>query len=287
MKSFFKSILFAAVVLIFNTTNAQDLPVQQKYTAHNKGKFFISFGGNRDKFSNSDIHFTGKNFDFTVSDAEAHDVPKGWHIDYINPVRMTIPQTNLRLGYFFSDHYMVTLGVDHMKYVFTQTQTANVTGTINLPLSEPGSIYNGTYNNTPVNFTDGSFLKFEHTNGLNYVHLEVSRFDDLSNFIKLPNTDKFQINITEGLGFGALYPRTDATVLGKTEHDEFHVAGYGVSAKAGLNFTIYKYFFIQTELKGGYINLPDIEITYDNSERADQKFWFAQSIISFGVNYKI
>ena len=241
-KLVFLSILFLS---FFTSYSQDDKPISSKYTAHNKGKFFIAFGGNREKFTKSDIHFTGNNFDFTINNAVAHDKPKGWNIDYINPTRMTIPQTNMRFGYFVSDHYLVSLNIDHMKYIFTQDQNANVTGSINLPATDPGFIHNGTYNNTPVDFSDGTFLKFEHTNGLNYVHLEVSRFDDISKILSVGgNTDKFQINFTEGLGAGFLYPRTDATVLEKKEHDEFHIAGYGVSAKAGLNFNFYKYFFI-------------------------------------------
>ena len=278
-------ILFLLISFSGFSQNTEDI-TPEKYTAHNKGKIFIAFGGNRDYFTKSDIHFKGNNFDFTINDAEAHDKPKGWHIDYINPTRFTIPQTNMRFGYFISDHYAVSLSIDHMKYIFTQEQTANVTGTVNMPGTEAGSVYNGTYNNTPVDFTDGSFLKFEHTNGLNYVHLELSRYDDISKIFTIGNTDKFQINFTEGLGAGFLYPRTDATVLGKKEHDEFHVAGYGVSAKAGLNFNFFKYFFIQTELKGGYINMPDIQISYDKSDKASQHFMFFQTIIEFGINYK-
>ncbi|MEC4005237.1 hypothetical protein OX283_011260 [Flavobacterium sp. SUN052] len=282
-----KKLNLVLFLIISQITIGQEISKPIKYSAHNKGKIFFSFGGNRDKFSKSDIHFTGNNFDFTVYDAVAEDKPKGWNIDYINPTRMTIPQTNMKFGYFISDHYSISIGVDHMKYVFTQSQTANVSGYINLPASELGTNHNGNYNNMPVDFSDGTFLKFEHTNGLNYVNTEFARFDDVSNLFKLPNTDKFQINLTEGVGVGFLYPRTDATVLGKKEHDEFHIAGYGFSAKAGLNFNFFKYFFIQTELKGGYINMPDIQITYDNSEKASQHFMFIQSIISFGVNYKI
>ena len=137
-----KQLVHFIFLLTITVSFAQEPIKKEQYTAHNKGKFFIYWGGNRDSFTKSNIHFYGDDYDFTIYDVEAEDKPKGWHIDYINPVRMTIPQTNLRLGYFFSNHYMVTLGVDHMKYVFTQTQTANVTGTINLPLTEPGSIYN-------------------------------------------------------------------------------------------------------------------------------------------------
>ncbi|MEO5777723.1 MAG: hypothetical protein ABIQ27_12525 [Flavobacterium sp.] len=286
-----KKILFFSFITSFAITqvvSAQEKKADSgKFTAHNKGKYIVAFGGNRDGFTKSDIHFKGDNFNFTVSDAEAHDKPKGWQVDYINPTRFTIPQTNMKFGYFISDHYAVVLNIDHMKYIFAQNQTANVTGTIDLPDSDPGSVHNGTYNNTPVDFTDGTFLKFEHTNGLNYVHPEISRFDDLSKIFGIRNTDKFQLNITEGVGAGFLYPRTDATVLGERRHDEFHIAGYGVSAKAGLNFTFFKYFFIQTEIKGGYINMPDIEISYDTSEKASQHFLFFESIIYFGGVFKI
>jgi hypothetical protein len=37
----------------------------EKYTAHNKGKFYIFWGGNRESYSSSDIHFKGDDYDFT------------------------------------------------------------------------------------------------------------------------------------------------------------------------------------------------------------------------------
>ncbi|MEN3322633.1 hypothetical protein VP395_02750 [Mariniflexile soesokkakense] len=78
-----------------------------KYTASNKGRLYISWGGNRERFSKSDIYFRGEDYEFTIKDASAIDKPKGWYTDYINPTRITIPQTNIKIGYFVSDHYMV------------------------------------------------------------------------------------------------------------------------------------------------------------------------------------
>ena len=253
----------------------------EKYTAHNKGKFFIYWGGNRETYSKSDIHFTGKDYDFTIYDVEAHDRPKGWHVDYINPARMTIPQTNFRLGYFISDKYNVSIGVDHMKYVMFQDRAVDYTGTY----PNQGT-YGETLPNNQVLLTE-AFLTFEHTDGLNYVNTEVARVDDLSKYIGLPNTDKFQINLTEGLGAGLLYPKTNAKLLGKERHDDFHVSGYGLSAKAGLNLTFFKYFFIQGELKGGYINMQDIKTTHDNADSASQHFWFLQRIVTVGGIFRV
>jgi hypothetical protein len=295
----------ALLTLCFSiTTFAQTDSQKAKYTAHNKGKFTISWGGNRDKFSKSDITFKGNDYNFTVENATAHDKPKGWHLDYINPSKMTIPQTNFKLGYFITDHYSISIGLDHMKYVLTQSQTANVSGYINLPADQSGFYYNGVYNNTPVDFSQNgaqeggfekgttqvgipAFLMYEHTDGLNYINTEFSRHDDISKWFGLPNTDKVQINLTEGLGAGLLYPKTNATVLGKERHDDFHVSGYGTSLKAGINFTFYKHFYIQGEFKGGYINMPDIRTTQSASDRASQHFYFFQRIITFGGIFKI
>jgi hypothetical protein len=288
--------LFAALLGLFaiNTVQAQEeLEIQEKYTAHNKGKFFVSWGGNRESYSKSDITFKGTDYNFTIDNSNAQDKPKGWHVDYINPSRMTIPQTNFRLGYFINDHYSIAIGVDHMKYVLQQNQVANVTGTINLPLTEDGSIYNGTYNNTPVDFLQGTgvngipFLTFEHTDGLNYVNTEFSRHDDISSLFKITNTDKIQVNLTEGVGVGLLYPKTNSTLLGKERYDDFHVSGFGTSLKAGLNVTFFKHFYIQGEIKGGYINMQDIRTTQSLDDSASQNFFFLQRIIAFGGIFRI
>nr|WP_294925091.1 hypothetical protein [uncultured Flavobacterium sp.] len=265
----------------------EEIAIQNKYTADNKGKFFVSWGGNRESYSKSDVTFRGKDYEFTVHNMSAHDKPKGWNIDYVNPARMTIPQTNLRFGYFFSNHYNVTIGVDHMKYVMTQNQIANVTGYINLPGDQAGSVHNNVYNNTPVDFADETFLTYEHTDGLNYLNTEVSRFDDVSKWFRLPNIDKVQINLTEGLGGGILYPKTNTKLLGKDRHDDFHISGYGVSAKAGINVTFFKHFYVQGELKGGYINMQDIKTTASNDDSAFQDFFFFQRIIAFGGIFRI
>ena len=268
-------------MLINYFTVAQTALNNQKYTANNKGKFFIYWGGNRDTYSKSDINFKGADYDFTLQNVIADDKPKGWHIDYINPARMTIPQTNFRLGYFITNHYSISVGVDHMKYVMRQDQIVNSTG------SYPNA---GTYGEiagpNQIKLTE-NFLTFEHTDGLNYVNTEVARHDDISKIFNLPNTDKVQINILEGIAAGILFPKTNAKLFNKERHDDYHVSGYGVSAKVGLNVTFFKHYFIQTELKGGYINMSDIRTTFDATDKASQSFFFLQKIIAFGGIFKI
>ena len=264
------------------TFSQEIVEAPEKYTAHNKGKFYIFWGGNRANYTKSDIRFVGKGYDFTIYDVEAHDKPKGWHIDYINPSRMTIPQTNFRMGYFISDHYNISIGFDHMKYVMYNDRRVHYSGYY------PNA---GSYNENPTAdelTLAEDFLLFEHTDGLNYVNTEFSRVDDISKlFSKTLNTDKLQINLTEGLGGGFIYPKTNTTLLDKERYDQFHVAGFGLSAKAGLNLTFFKYFFIQAELKGGYIEMNDIRTTQSKDDHAEQHFWFLQRTIAFGGIFRI
>jgi hypothetical protein len=274
------AIVFILVQYLGFTQNS-DVVIPEKYTAHNKGKFYIYWGGNRDTYTKSDIRFTGADYDFTLYDVTALDKPKGWHVDYINPARMTIPQTNFRLGYFLTDKYNVAIGVDHMKYVMNQDVAVKYSGYY----QNQGS-FDESLPNNQVLLTE-KFLTFEHTDGLNYVNADFNRVDDLSKLIGLPNTDKFQVNVTEGIGAGVLFPKTNAKLFDKERHDDFHISGYGISGKAALNFTFFKYFFIQTELKGGYINMPNIRTTFDTADRASQSFWFFQKIFTVGGIFRL
>jgi hypothetical protein len=286
LKTKFSQTTYLILFFAINMFAQNDAVKKELYTAHNKGKFFGHMGGNRTYYTPSDLHFEGAGYNFTVENAQSHDLPKGWHIDYITPGKLTNSQTNWKVGYFFHDKFNVSIGVDHMKYVMTQNQTAMINGTINLPSTEAGSQFNGTYNNEPIDLTDGKFLKFEHTNGLNYVFTEAAYYTDISSIFGIRNTDIFQLNFTQGLGMGLLVPRTDATVLGKERYDEFHISGYGFSADAGLNFTFFKHFYILTELKGGYINMTDVRTTYTD-DHAQHHFWYGGTIVSFGGIFRL
>lgn len=281
MKQSFLMVVLSFCIISQYSFSQKTVENPEKYTAHNKGKFYVYWGGNRESFTKSDIRFKGTDYDFTLYDVEAHDRPKGWHIDYINPRRMTIPQTNFRMGYFINDHYTISIGVDHMKYVMDQNKRVSYSGYYPNP---------GSYNENPIDnqlSLDEKFLAFEHTDGLNYINTEVTRVDDISKYIGLPNTDKFQINTVGGIGIGLLFPKTNAQVLSKERHDDFHVSGYGTSAKLGLNFTFFKHFFVQTELKGGYINMNDIRTTALSDDTASQHFLFLQRVIVIGGIFRL
>jgi hypothetical protein len=55
-----------------------------------------------------------------------------------------------------------------------------------------------------------------------------------------------------------------------------------LAAVAAINLT-YKRFFLQTEIKGGFIDLPSIRTTMFAEDKAQQNFWFFQSNIVLGA----
>ena len=265
------TLVFLSLSLIINYSYSQDqINPQQNYS---KGNFYIYWGWNLGWFSTSDIHFEGKNYDFTLSDVYANDRQSKFNVStYFGPTTITIPQYNFRIGYFINDHYNISFGVDHMKYVVQDYQIVKISGRID----STGTAFDGVYNNDDV-ILKKNFLAFEHTDGLNYPNIEFRRFDEIINL------NKVRIGLTEGVGIGVLYPKTNTKLMNNERYDEFHLAGYGLSAVVGINVTFYKYFFVQSEFKGGFINMPDIRTTISKSDKASQNFFFTQLNIVFGA----
>ena len=249
---------------------------------HNKGNLYLYWGWNQARYTDSDIRFFSNGYDFTLKKVAAKErqTPFDPKI-YFGLNTLTIPQVNYRIGYFLNDHYDISIGVDHMKYVMNQNQTVPIHGYLKVS----GSKFDGVYNGENIVLTE-DFLTFEHTDGLNYVNFEVNRFDKIADFSKW-HFKHISLNLTEGVSVGALLPRSNTKLLDNQRYDQFHLAGYGMAAKIGLNLTLYKHFYIQSDLKGGFINMPDIRTTEFTTDRAAQHFFFAQANILFGLKFHI
>jgi len=274
-----KKVLLAGIFFALSPfCGAQNMIKSNPYSS--KERIFIYWGYNRGQFSKTDIHFKGQEYNFTLKSVIAKDRPTPLSTLYINPTQITIPQYNFRIGYFINPKYSISFGFDHMKYVMEQDQTVTINGKIGASDSE----YDRTYNNEPIKLS-GNFLRFEHTNGLNYLNLELRRMDNILSRenLKIRHID---LNIFTGVGAGILYPKTDVSLLSFEENDQWHLAGYGLDVVGGLNLTFFKHFFIQAEVKGGYINMPDILTTNFPNDRASQHFFFLQENLNIGFVVK-
>ena len=285
----YKALLVCILIAIGSRGYSQEkqietTPLEINFKTQNKGKFYFYWGWNKAQYSYSDIQFKGDDYNFTLYDVAAKDRQTPWDAGvYLNPGSMTIPQTVVRIGYYFHDNWNLSVGVDHMKYVMVDTQAVTIDGYIDL--QDPLTQFNGVYNNAPL-MIDEDFLQFEHTDGLNYVNLEISRVDNLGDYFEW-DSKKIQLNVLEAFGGGILYPKTNTTLLTKERYDAYHVSGFGISFKGGINLTFFNNFFVQGEIKTGYINMSDIRTTTSSADSASQEFFFFQRNISFGYIFQL
>ena len=282
--------ILACLLIVFSIqgqsqeTILETTAIKTNFKTKNKGKLYFYWGWNKAQYSYSDITFKGDDYNFTLYNIAAKDRQNPWDADiYLNPTNISIPQTVARIGYFFHDNWNFSVGFDHMKYVMIEQQPATIDGYIDL--NDPVSEFNGVYNNEYI-YIDEDFLEFEHTDGLNYINVEISRVDNLGDYLKW-NSDKIQLNLIESFGAGILYPKTNSTLLSKQRYDDFHLAGFGLSLKAGVNLTLFNHFFIQTEFKTGYIDMANIRTTNSTSDSASQELFFFQRNISFGYIFQL
>ncbi len=269
-----KKLLLILLLLSYINIWAQN---KEKTNSYNQqGKLYFYWGWNGSNYTNSDISFRGDNYSFTLQDVKATDRQSKFSIDkYFNPGNITIPQYNFRVGYYFKPHWDISFGIDHMKYVVEQNQTTQISGTINA-----NTPFDGGFNNDDIRITE-DFLRFEHTDGLNFANIEL-RYSN-----RILDVKKVQFNYLAGGGAGILYPKTDTRLFGGERNNKFHLSGYGIDAVVGLNITFFKRFFIQSELKGGWIDLPNITTTPSSADSASQNFFFLQRNIVIGGIFNI
>lgn len=272
--------IFLTIIGLIPISFAQDKsPLSMK---NPKGQFFLFWGYNRSLYAKSDIHLKGDDYDFTMYDVPAHDLPEDPSVDgYLNPVNMTIPQFNARGGYFISNKYAITAGWDHTKYRIENYATVKVSGTIE---SEASEEYAGEYDNDPVVIDHGKFIKIEHSDGLNLLQINLERHDAL------------WVNEQETMGFGSVVgagiifpmPWSNSTIFGKTNDDRPHFTGVGASISAGFKFHFLSRFFLQGLAQSGILHMPGIVITpKGGSERASQNIKYLQGMMVLGYRFRI
>lgn len=263
-------------LVIAATFCSQILLAQSSFVTRPKGDFYIYWGYNRAVFTTSDITFKGPGYDFTLNDVVAYDRPTEFDAGvYFNPSSASIPQYVYRFGYFFKPNWSISVGVDHMKYVMPQTQTVAISGEIN----QPDNPYNGVYGQASAITLAPEFLTFEHTDGLNYVNFGTEYF------FKLYQTadSVFEVAAFAGGGAGLMVPKSNVQLMSGERNDEFHIAGFGLHANAGVQISFWRHFFIRTQTKGGYLNMPDILTRPGNTtDRASQHFWFGMLDFALG-----
>lgn len=263
------------VIFILGVAASMQLHAQKEDNKLFNG-MYIQWGYNAEVYTHSNIHFTMSNGNnFILHHANAHD--KGDYSAILKGLgQVSIPQYNYRVGFYLNQHYSraIELNFDHAKYVVTDGQTVRVTGVIDGVQVNGDSILNPQ-----------TFLHFEHTDGANWLHINyVEQKNLLQNKIKTRNL----LTVVYKAGAGINIPRTDFTWRGDRFNNQFHVAGYNVSAEGGVRFYMLTNLFLEATAKTGYVRyidaLANTETTKGN--RASHGFGYLEGIATLGYQIK-
>lgn len=245
----------------------------QKDTRWIKGLYF-QWGYNVDAYTRSTVHFKMNNGDnFVLHHARAHD-SGDFDAIYKEPVEISIPQYNYRIGFYLNNKYdkAIEINFDHTKYILSDGQTVRVTGIIDGKPVDGDSILDRN-----------RFLHFEHSDGANWLHINYVRlYTVLMNRTKTHPVLRY---VWKG-GAGINIPRTDFTWHGDRLNNNFHVAGYNISAEGGARFYMSKKFFLEGTAKTGFVKYINAlaNTTTTKGNRATHYFGYIEGILTIGLD---
>ncbi len=237
---------------------------------------YLQWGYNKEWYTRSNIRFKLSNGDdFTFVMAKAHDKPDLDAV-YKNPVEISIPQYNYRIGFYLNENKTkaIELNFDHIKYVVTDWQKVRVKGRIGGKQVDGDSILD-----------PNNFVHLEHTDGGNLLHVNYVQQKTL-----YMNNAKSRplINLIWKLGAGINIPRTDFTYHGDRYNNDFHIAGYNLSAEAGARLYLSKRFFVEGTGKTGYVRYINALANTNTlkGDRVTHGFGYFEFIGLFGYDFK-
>jgi hypothetical protein len=269
-------------IFVFGETLAQSTYKRRKpKNAYAQGTLDFAWGYNRSAYSSSTIRFVGDAYDFRLRGVKAGDNQTPFSGKYFNPVKFTVPQYNVRLGYNFKNFWNLSFGFDHMKYVIRDAQEVEIQGFVN-PGADP--LWSGTFGNGQKRTLNASHFQYQNTDGLNYVRLQLSRV--IAPFPKLRDGN-FSINWVYGVSAGALVSFTDFTFEGYRTERVSSLSGYGLSLHSGLRFIFFKNFFLQGNLAGGIMHQVKAQTRPVSGSYASHVFTYGAAEGLFGFLFYI
>ena len=258
---------------LFQSVSAQQIiPNNAVKPGKMRGSLYFNWGYNRDWYTKSTIHFrntTTDNYDFTFIDAKAHDRPDMQ--DFYKITSLTIPQYDFNIGYFFNDKRDLGIEVawNHLKYIVTDNQVIHVQGQVRGHQIDKDTLV------TP------SFVHLQHTNGNNYLMLNLIKRQ------KLWEYKKVRLSAIGKVGGGPLISYTISSILGNDDDGYFHYHGVVAGVSAGLKLDLGTYFFLQSDLQGAWVDYTNTKLGADHQGLSTQHFYSLQYSYSFGFNYPL
>ncbi|PWL32438.1 MAG: hypothetical protein DCO96_02525 [Fluviicola sp. XM-24bin1] len=244
----------------------------KKKESDSKGTLWGYWGYNRTRYTNSSIRFVGPGYDFTLADAKGHDEqPIISANNYLRLSNLTVPQFNLRLGYNFRDHWAISLGYDHFKYIFADDNEVFLSGTID-PGVDDVTNWSGTYNAEPI-VTNRKLFHYENSDGMNFIRLQLHRVDT---WFSAGNRDQFKFSTDLGFSLGGILSRNDFKFAGQETKRTTSMSGFGTALHVAPRFEFFNHLFIQPTLSAGFIRQGNVRTRPNNASS------YAQQSLGYG-----
>ena len=260
-------ILILFLALIFITPVFGQKKKSKTKNSYANGTLFGYWGYNRSFYTKSTIRFVGSGYDFELKGSVAKDNPSREFSKYVGLTTITVPQFNGRLGYYFKDHWAISFGYDHMKYVFADNNHVNIYGNIS-PGVDTVTNLSGNYDGQEF-ITDRNTFHYENSNGLNYLRFELTRTDQWY----ATRTKWFAFSTNIGLGAGGLLSFNDFTFAGRKDMVTISMSGYGASAHFGARFEFFKHVFLQANLSGGMMHQVKVKTRPNDPSAYARQFY--------------
>lgn len=236
------------------------------------GSLYGSWGYNEETYTKSNLYIVqpGLNNNYVFNGIVAHD-HIGW--DHLFNVQPTIPQYNMRLGYFFNKNQDIGFEVnfDHTKYVVQSGYDVRLNGTFH------GRNVDTT---VPINYNT---LQYQLNNGANFVLFNlVKKFT----FLSTSNKNIVICGLLK-VGVGPVIPHVANVIFEDANRLQFQFGGWNTGIEGSLRVTFFQHIYLEYCNKLDYARYSWLEI-YDG--RAHQNFGTYENIANIGytihVNHK-
>ena len=261
-------------VIVMTIIMMSSLSLQAASSAASKPSraLLVSIGQNLSWASRSDIHFQGSGYDFTLHDVASHD---DLQLDY----RPDRTQYVIRALYYWSPHFFVGLGMNHMKYII-DSQSLRMTGAISSEVSEQ---YGRSYDEDVHVGAEGNIVEvYDHTDGVNFYDIQVGTTRSFWE----SSAQEHRLTASGSVSVGFLWPRTKEVALNQGKNQPYHISGYGGAVSAVARYHYRDTFFIDFALKTGWLNYVNA-YSFEPEGHTSQSYWFIEPMLTAGIPFQL
>lgn len=268
-----KYLAFLLIFFVLGKASAQRVFNSTKKISNAHGTLFASWGYNRSFYSESDIKFDGKWYDYTLFGVDASDQKPAKISDYFAASTMFRTQFNFRVGYHYMNKYALLFAYDRLNYVMDDANAVVLDGSVDTSLH---ATWSGKHKNEHV-VTNRNDFHYANV-GMHLLQGGIQRTDKLYQ----SKNKQFSFSTSYGIQLGAVISN-NTFLFNQDLQNRKSLSGFTMAAFANARFEFFKSLFVQAQLTGGSINNFKVKTsTIELDNFAKNQFWYGQHSISLG-----